>query len=517
MRQSLKSSSLNEKEYRRGWKTTVSFSEVCLISRAILLVFWIQSTVLSFGAPGPQPDSVDSLLRKTAQFKKTSASNALPAAEQALELARATGNTSGEVRALIEISGCYFNLGKGVQSEEYSSRAVEIARTSHDQKLLAEALLRRSKSLMPLNRYEEAVAGYLEASSLAEKSQDPVLNAVILDHLGVAHFVLRNFDKAMALSTQAKTVLDKSGDEPDRADCLEHLGIAYTGKKKWAEALDNFQATLALREKIGDQYTLLGTLGNIGLALSNLGRNQEALETLFRALQIAGRMPDAQGTPALQNRIGGVLVKLGRTEEAIAHYTEALQLNRQLGDKRRIAADLLALSEIYKEKHPDAAKSLQYLEEYVNLYRTIYSDELAGRVSQFQSRYDAEKREREIELLQKGNAIQELTIRRNALERNSSIAIVVLLVVILGLAWRKYQVEAKTSKALREALQKVNALQGLLPICSSCKNIRDDSGYWHQVETYIAQHSEAAFTHGICPSCAEKLYGEYYTKKRAGA
>jgi len=59
---------------------------------------------------------------------------------------------------------------------------------------------------------------------------------------------------------------------------------------------------------------------------------------------------------------------------------------------------------------------------------------------------------------------------------------------------------------LRQALEKVKQLGGLLPICSHCKKIRDDKGYWNQVESYIRDHSDAKFSHGICPECAEKYY-----------
>ena len=63
---------------------------------------------------------------------------------------------------------------------------------------------------------------------------------------------------------------------------------------------------------------------------------------------------------------------------------------------------------------------------------------------------------------------------------------------------------------LLDALSEVKALSGLLPICASCKKIRDDTGYWNQIETYIRDHSEADFSHGICPDCAKKLYPEYF-------
>jgi DNA-binding NtrC family response regulator len=61
---------------------------------------------------------------------------------------------------------------------------------------------------------------------------------------------------------------------------------------------------------------------------------------------------------------------------------------------------------------------------------------------------------------------------------------------------------------LQQALAQVKTLSGLLPICAACKKIRDDSGYWNQIEAYLREHSQAEFTHSICPDCLQKLYGE---------
>ncbi|MCW5201703.1 MAG: cache domain-containing protein [Candidatus Electrothrix communis] len=73
-------------------------------------------------------------------------------------------------------------------------------------------------------------------------------------------------------------------------------------------------------------------------------------------------------------------------------------------------------------------------------------------------------------------------------------------------------VEQRTEK-LQEAMSQVKILSGFLPICASCKKIRDDKGYWSQIETYIRKYSEAEFSHGICPDCAAKLYPELYEEK----
>jgi len=71
------------------------------------------------------------------------------------------------------------------------------------------------------------------------------------------------------------------------------------------------------------------------------------------------------------------------------------------------------------------------------------------------------------------------------------------------------EIESK-NKELKKAFAEIKILQGFLPICSACKKIRDDKGYWNQIESYIRDHSEAEFTHGICPDCIEKLYPDLF-------
>ena len=76
-------------------------------------------------------------------------------------------------------------------------------------------------------------------------------------------------------------------------------------------------------------------------------------------------------------------------------------------------------------------------------------------------------------------------------------------------AKRHEEEREKLIAELQGEIAKVKLLSGLLPICASCKKIRDDNGYWNQIESYIRDHSEAEFSHGLCPECAEKLYPGY--------
>jgi sigma-B regulation protein RsbU (phosphoserine phosphatase) len=67
----------------------------------------------------------------------------------------------------------------------------------------------------------------------------------------------------------------------------------------------------------------------------------------------------------------------------------------------------------------------------------------------------------------------------------------------------------KLNQELKDALEKIKTLEGIIPICSICKNIRDDKGYWERIEAFMCKHSDAVFSHGICPECAKKHYPDF--------
>ena len=75
--------------------------------------------------------------------------------------------------------------------------------------------------------------------------------------------------------------------------------------------------------------------------------------------------------------------------------------------------------------------------------------------------------------------------------------------------------QAKLVAELQKALNEVKTLSGLLPICASCKKIRDDKGYWYQIERYLSTHSDIGFTHGFCPDCIKNLYPEFADQQDA--
>ena len=77
------------------------------------------------------------------------------------------------------------------------------------------------------------------------------------------------------------------------------------------------------------------------------------------------------------------------------------------------------------------------------------------------------------------------------------------------LAEKNHSLE-KVNRELEKALAEIKTLQGILPICCHCKKIRDDDGYWNRIDEYITDHTEARFSHGLCPDCSRELYPDYH-------
>lgn len=97
---------------------------------------------------------------------------------------------------------------------------------------------------------------------------------------------------------------------------------------------------------------------------------------------------------------------------------------------------------------------------------------------------------------------------------NRSLSLLSIWVTAIAIVQKKRS-EQKREEAIVErekALHEIKILQGILPICSSCKKIRDDKGSWQRIEQYIMENSEADFSHGICPECVKKLYPEFQQK-----
>ena len=125
----------------------------------------------------------------------------------------------------------------------------------------------------------------------------------------------------------------------------------------------------------------------------------------------------------------------------------------------------------------------------------------AGKLKQGRDRLRRKNRELEEKTIQLKNSQRELSEAHNGLE-------IMVAKLQSEIADRKLaeQEREKLISQLKKALREIKTLRGFVPICANCKKIRDDEGYWQQIEKYIQERSDAKFSHGICPECARKFY-----------
>jgi len=174
-------------------------------------------------------------------------------------------------------------------------------------------------------------------------------------------------------------------------------------------------------------------------------------------------------------------------------------------NNQKYLRDVITLGKVHSKFIHRDAESLEGQKLAADVVETYVPIISAGQVlGAFEIYYDITARKKQLDTLLSRSSVTVFTLA----------FVLLIVIVILLFKENKTIVERKQAEderikliaELRKALADVKTLSGLLPICSSCKKIRDDKGYWKQIETYIAQHSKASFTHSICPDCAKKLY-----------
>ena len=158
---------------------------------------------------------------------------------------------------------------------------------------------------------------------------------------------------------------------------------------------------------------------------------------------------------------------------------------------RSNALKALAEIEALRGNHSDAYR---HLLQYLDARDAIFNQQTSERFHHLETAHEAERQQQQIRLLERENELRESQLR-GARQSQMMLAIIAALVIVsLTLVFARHRLKHESV-----------VLRGQLPICAWCKKIRDDKGYWTQVESYIMSHSSAEFTHCICPACHERV------------
>ena len=187
---------------------------------------------------------------------------------------------------------------------------------------------------------------------------------------------------------------------------------------------------------------------------------------------------------------------------------EGIRISEETGMPGRKLANMDALA-LAQEAARDLTGALSTARDARRLAEEIKTKESRSELAALQAKLEAREAKQTIATLEEQNRLQELRLQHQTSQRNLLAVCLLLAIAACLLGWNSYRVRRRAHRKLLEAHQRIRRLEGLLPICAGCKSIRDDADVWHSLEAYLSDHSDVVLSHGLCPHCIEKYYGDH--------
>ncbi len=397
---------------------------------------------------------------------------------EACDLAEKQGYPVEQAKSFSTLGSINHQAGNYAEAISYSRKSMEIYSELEDKSGIASVLSVMARVYWSQGMVDKALEHYLESlRGKQECGTDEDEIALCHLNIGACYSGLNRLDLALSSYEYALSILEESGNRKKLAYIYNNIGSVYGRKEELDKAREYFQKALEIREDLGDKNGIASTLANLGSLQEDLGDNESALGFFIRSLELFEEIGNRRLVAYTCGNIGGVYTRLGRLDKAEEVLTRGLSITRKLKLKDWEILCLGNITDLFEAKG-DLQKALQYSMELKTCVEEHLNEKSMEKIAGLQVQFETEKKEKEAEIYRLRNV--ELSAMNNE---------------------------------LRDALAHVKRLQGMLPICASCKKVRNDDGYWQQIELYVSDHSDAKFSHGLCPECMIKLYGKEFTQE----
>ncbi len=473
------------------------------------------------------------------------------------ELLHLTGKE--KVKRLLLLSDEFYRRKEYGKSIRYAKQALEYLPEAPDEIRKAELLENIGKALYKQNLYTRALGYFLEALPIWEKEGDAKDKSIIYYRIGRVYYKFSDYKRALEFFLKSLSMDEKIGDKESQADSLNNIGSIYKRLKDYDRAMKYYQRYLAIMKENGDLEGESIAFNNIGVVYLRIQKYDQGMACFNRALEISLGQGDKEGISSAYNNIGLVYDYKKNYPLAQEYYEKTLAVSKEADDKWGITLALINLAEIHRKQDriqlalstvndamkwakkiearvleadcweimafiyttlKDHSRADEYYSKFTRIKDDIFNESVSSKIAEMLTQYQTTGMEKEIELLKKDTAIKELQLKKKEMTKTVMLAGVLLLSGLVVLLFYAYRLKARAHKNiskknreleeayrdLEEAHSRIQTLSGLVPICSKCKSVRDDKGFWHRVESYVQKHSKAEFSHSLCPKCTEELY-----------
>lgn len=367
---------------------------------------------------------------------------ALKKNKEALSIYRSLGDERGEGAVLNNMAMIFHNQGEYETALIYYNLSMKKREAVGDLVGLGGGYNNIGNSYCDMGNYSKSLEYLFKGLEIREKIGDSAGIANSYSNIGGVYFLLSRFDLAIKYNEMANKIYELNGNRDGIFQSLITTGGVYLNRKQDRKALAIFEKALSIAQSMGSKSSESVALVNVGEAEINLGMFERAIKHFADALSFSSLSNDLEGVVISELGLGKAYLMQHNMKEALVHLNTGYNSAVILGNKLRLHEASSLLADAYGRKN-EFALANKFLKEAMIYKDSLLNEESGRKVHEAEFNYAMDKKQKEIELLEKDKSIQEANNQRQRIIVSSMIGFVLLLIVMILLVNRNRKKEKK--------------------------------------------------------------------------
>ena len=340
--------------------------------------------------------------------------------KKSLEISIAIGDTESIAGRYLNIAGAYMTTGSTDSAVKYYSSAIEIAKAQNDKQGVAWGYSNLGQCYVNMGKYQKALDYYLKGLKINETLNDKRGMANCYNNIAIVYFDQNQVDKAEEYYSKAMQAAKEAGDNHYVGLLLGNLGDIYTKQNKFDKALEILREGVKVNRETGDKALEAHSLFNTAICFLEMSKHDSVLENSYvdsclayslKSLQIHEAIDHREGMAYNYELIGRIYGKRKQYEKEIEYGLKALKLSRDIHYLDIIKRSAQMLADAYAAKK-DFKEAYNYHQLYSSVKDTMLNEESSKQITEMQTKYETEKKEQQITLLNKDKELQDAQLNR---------------------------------------------------------------------------------------------------------
>jgi tetratricopeptide (TPR) repeat protein len=403
--------------------------------------------------------SIDSLINLSVTYRQSDRSLSHRYANEAYQMALLSEKPEMISLACNEMGVLYYQTGEYMTAVSWYKKALAYDRQTGNRQDEAMRLNNIGQAYSSMGNFSLALDYLSEALMIDREFKDSARIATRLNNIGIVYYKFEQFQKALDFFREAWRIDSLRKDTTNFAIRLNNLGKVYLNAGKYAEAEKCFLQALDVDKKTKNERDMAIRFSNLGQTYAARGDNNKALGFFQKALAIDSRFSYRPGMASDLYYIGICLKNTNRTKEAGEYFLMAEEQAEMIDDADILIKIYNELARI-EEKSGNISKSLDYYKKWASLKDSVYNAESRKKLADFQSYYESEKKERELESLQMEMQINQISLKQKDDELKSQqisklwfiTLLILVIILILFVYFVRLQKEKKKQLQLKQQL-----------------------------------------------------------------